>query len=322
LHQLWIGKKFNKGCIVGDPSGIVAVLFLIFNRPEAVRSSLAAIRTYRPSRLYIAADGPRSTVPGEKNLAHATRKEAEQVDWPCRVERLYRDSNLGCRQAVSGALDWFFRQEESGIVIEDDVVSAPDFFPFCERLLDRYRDEPRIRMVAGMNYAPNQKLKTSYFFSRYFPVWGWASWRRAWLEYDGDLTAWRKSGARKELAGLCPIKSMASYYTSMFDAFVRQGIDTWDIQWAYSCLRAGGLAAVPRVNLTTNIGVEGTRGTGIPSSFQLLPTGRLDGNTLRHPPRIAVDRRQDRAVMTAILRGSGRNSYLGLILDRACRVLR
>jgi hypothetical protein len=302
--------------------GEVSVLFLIFNRPEMVRSSLEAIRRYSPLRLYIAADGPRPTVPGEKNLAQEARRATEKVDWPCRVERLYRDSNLGCRRAVSGALDWFFQQEECGIVIEDDVVAAPDFFPFCERLLDRYRDEPRIRMVAGMNYAPYQKLRTSYFFSRYFPVWGWASWRRAWLEYDRDLTAWRKAGARKELAGLCPIKSMASYYASMFDAFVRQEIDTWDIQWAYSCLRAGGLAAVPRVNLTTNIGMVGTRGTGLPSSFQLLPTGRLDGNSLRHPPRIAEDRRRDRAVIKAIMRGSGMRSYLGRIFDGAWRVLR
>jgi hypothetical protein len=307
---------------VDKRSGGAAVLFLIFNRPEAVRSSLAAIRTYHPARLYIAADGPRPVIPGEDDLARAAREAAGQVDWPCRVERLYRHSNLGCRRAVSGALDWFFQQEEYGIVIEDDVVAAPDFFPFCERLLDRYRHEPRIRMVAGMNYAPNQRLRTSYFFSRYFPIWGWASWRRAWLEYDRDLAAWRKPGARKELAGLCPIQSMASYYASMFDAFVDQDIDTWDIQWAYSCLRAGGLAAVPRVNLTTNIGVEGTRGTGIPSPFHLLPTGRLGRNSLRHPPCIAVRRHQDRAVINAILRGSGMRSFVRRVLDRAIFMLR
>jgi len=318
-----VGKMFARSLTQPDQfSGGIAVLFLVFNRPEAVRSSLAAIRMYRPVRLYIAADGPRPTVLGEKNLAQAARKAAEQVDWPCRVERLYRDSNLGCRLAVSGALDWFFQQEECGIVIEDDVVAAPDFFPFCERLLDRYRHEPRIRMVAGMNYAPNQRLWTSYFFSRYFPIWGWASWRRAWLEYDRDLTAWRRPRARKELASICPNKSMASYYASMFDAFVSQDIDTWDIQWAYSCLRAGGLAAIPRVNLTANIGVEGTRASGVPSSFHMLPTGWLNGYRLRHPTRIAVDRRQERAVITAIVRGSGVQSYLDRIFSRTRRVLR
>ena len=303
-------------------SGGAAVLFLIFNRPEAVRSSLAAIRSYHPARLYIAADGPRPAIPGENDLARAAREAAEQVDWPCRVERLYRKENLGCRRAVGGALDWFFQKEECGIVIEDDVVAAPDFFPFCERLLYWYRDRPRVRMVTGMNYAPNPGLPTSYFFSHYFPVWGWASWRRAWLDYDGDLTAWRRPGARKELACLCPVRSMARYYATLFDAFIDQGIDTWDIQWAYSCLRAGGLTAVPRVNLTTNIGVQGTRGGGTQSPFQMLPTGRLNTDEIRHPPRIAADRRQDRAVITTILRDSGVRSYPRRILDRGWRVLR
>jgi hypothetical protein len=304
-----------------DHSGAVAVLFLIFNRPDAVRNSLEAIRTYRPAHLYIAADGPRPSMPGERDLTIAAREAAERVDWPCRVERLYRDSNLGCRRAVSGALDWFFHQEECGIVIEDDVVAAHDFFPFCERLLDRYREEPSIRMVAGMNYAPNPRLRAGYFFSRYFAVWGWATWRRAWLEYDGALTAWRKPGARKELARLCPVRSMARYYASMFDAFVDQEIDTWDIQWAYSCLRAGGVAAVPRLNLTTNIGVQGTHFSGKPSPFHMLPTGRLNTDIMKHPSRLVADCRRDRAVMYALLRRSGLCSYPRRVLNRARRVL-
>jgi len=307
---------------MGDPSSGVAVLFLIFNRPEAVRSSLAAIRTYRPGRLYIAADGPRPSIPDERELTRAAREAAERVDWPCRIERLYRDSNLGCRRAVSGALDWFFQQEICGIVLEDDVVAARDFFPFCEQLLDRYREEPRLRMVAGMNYAPNHKLRTSYFFSHYFAIWGWASWRRAWLEYDRDLTAWRKPGARKELAGLCPIKSMASYYASMFDAFVDQDIDTWDIQWAYSCLRADGVAAVPRINLTKNIGLQGTHFDGKQSPFHMLPTGLLNTAEMKHPSRFDADNRRDREIIYALLRGNGVRSYPRRVLDRARRVIR
>jgi hypothetical protein len=81
-------------------------------------------------------------------------------------------------------------------------------------------------MVAGMNYAPDLGLVASYFFSQYFPVWGWASWRRAWLECDGDLTGWRERGARNELAGLCRARNLARYYASMFDQFIDFEIDT------------------------------------------------------------------------------------------------
>lgn len=36
-----------------------AVLFLIFNRPDTTAQVMEAIRAARPSRLYVAADGPR-----------------------------------------------------------------------------------------------------------------------------------------------------------------------------------------------------------------------------------------------------------------------
>jgi hypothetical protein len=53
---------------------------------------------------------------------------------------------------VEGALDWFFRECESGIVLEDDTVPASSFFPYCAELLDRYRHDDDVWMVSGSNF--------------------------------------------------------------------------------------------------------------------------------------------------------------------------
>src|SRR5690606_2235152 len=118
-----------------------AVLFLVFNRPDVTAKCFEAIRAARPARLYVAADGPRSDRLGEAERCEQVRAIATAVDWPCEVKTLFRAENLGCRRAVSGALDWFFEAEPEGIVLEDDCLASPDWFRFAEEMLERYRDD-------------------------------------------------------------------------------------------------------------------------------------------------------------------------------------
>ncbi|MFM8839394.1 MAG: glycosyltransferase family A protein, partial [Bacteroidota bacterium] len=109
-----------------------ALLFLVFNRPDTTERVLKAIRAYRPERFYVACDGPRTGRTGEDEAVLKVRQcIADAVDWPCSLQTLYRDTNLGCKKAVSSALDWFFEQEEQGIVLEDDCLPHPDFWRYC-----------------------------------------------------------------------------------------------------------------------------------------------------------------------------------------------
>src|SRR5262245_55441705 len=102
------------------------ILLLVFNRPETTSRVFQAIRAVRPNKLYVAADGPRSDRAGEAERCVEVRRIATAVDWPCEMRTLFREENLGCRRAVSGAITWFFEQEEAGIILEDDCLPHPD----------------------------------------------------------------------------------------------------------------------------------------------------------------------------------------------------
>jgi hypothetical protein len=174
-----------------------AVLFLVFSRPHLTAQVMATIRAAQPKRLYVAADGPRKR-PGEDELCNEARRIATEVDWPCEVRTLFRDTNLGCRVGVSTAMDWFFEHEKEGIILEDDCVPSQSFFPYCAELLDRYRDDARIMCISGDNpRARPVQRRESYVFSRYPLIWGWATWQRAWRLYDATRSSWpeyRSSG--------------------------------------------------------------------------------------------------------------------------------
>ena len=138
-----------------------AVLLCGFVRYDTISRVFEAVRSARPPRLYLATDGPRAGREDDVANVLKVRSLVEKVDWPCEVKTLFRENNLGCRAAMSGAIDWFFENEESGIILEDDCLPGMDFFRFCEELLDRYRDDERIMMIGGTNFMPEVILDYS-----------------------------------------------------------------------------------------------------------------------------------------------------------------
>jgi len=164
------------------------ILFLIFNRPEYTRESLAAIRTAKPKKLYIAADGPREGLDGEKELCEETRNLVlNSIDWECDVKTRFQEKNLGCYLGVSSAISWLFENEEMGIILEDDIVANLSFFKFCEELLEKYKDEKKIWTITGYNMFSPMNISESFYFSKNFDCWGWAAWADRWKPYSLDL---------------------------------------------------------------------------------------------------------------------------------------
>src|SRR5262245_3642666 len=236
-----------------------AVLFLIWNRPALCRTVMDAIRAARPRRLYVAADGPRDEE-YDRALCEETRKIATCVDWECNVRTILRDKNLGCGQAVSSAIDWFFKNEEEGIILEDDCVPTSTFFPFCTELLNRFRDDRRIMAISGSNFlGGNKRTTNSYYFSRYTNSWGWGTWRRAWKLYDFKMRLWPKCRDLGLLRWWPEAEDgFVEHWTSIFEKTAAGEIDTWDYQWLLTCWANHGLTCRPAVNLVSNIGHSAT----------------------------------------------------------------
>jgi len=229
--------------------------------------------------------------------------------------------NLQCRQRMSTGIDWVFEQVEEAIVLEDDTVPDPSFFWFCEELLGRYRDEPRVMSISGSDFRGDLKRADwSYRFSRYQLVWGWATWRRAWELNDRDMTEWpqlRDGGLLDRMFG---DQRATEYWTHLFDR-AHDGMDTWDYGWGLSCWRHGGLAAIPTTNLVSNLGFRSdathTRvAEGNESPFAALPTAPIE-LPLRHPEGVERDTAHD-----AFLEDVAYSGNLGRLFDRLRTVRR
>jgi len=272
------------------------IAYIIFNRPRHTRETFALIRAQRPSQLFIIADGPRPGHPTDAERCHETREIVEQIDWPCEVFRHYADQNMGCKLRVSSGLDWVFAQTERAIVLEDDCAPHPDFFTYCEDLLERYAQDTRVWVITGNNFQDGKKRSNeAYYFSKYNHVWGWATWRRAWQHYQVDIpfwTTWKYSADwRKKTSDRVERK----VWSDLFDRVQAGKIDTWDYQWTACVWYHGGLTATPNNNLVTNIGYG-------PDATHTVKERDQDGlpacalGPLTHPPKVIKNRTADKFV--------------------------
>lgn len=270
------------------------VAFLIFNRPDTTEQVFEEIRLVKPPKLLVVADGPRPDRLGEAKKCAAARAVIDRVDWPCEVLTNYSDVNLGCKRRVSSGLNWVFDTVEEAIILEDDCLPHPTFFRFCEELLEKYRDDERIALIAGTNYQFGRKRTTfSYYFSRYNHIWGWASWRRSWRRYDVDMKLWpevRDGECLRDLLG----DDLARFWTKNFEMAYNGKIDTWDYQWTFACWIHNGLSILPNVNMVSNIGFnpDATHTKDSESKVANLPVEDMEF-PLSHPKFMIRDAQAD-----------------------------
>lgn len=252
------------------------VAFIIFNRPDTTERVFAEIARACPPKLLVVSDGPRANRPGEAEKVAACRAIIDRVDWPCEVLTNYSETNLGCKARVSSGLDWVFEQVPEAIILEDDCLPHPTFFRFCQELLERYRDDERIGMISGDNYLfGGVEINSSYYFTKYSNIWGWASWSRAWKDYDVALSSWPDFVQFQGFKNLNMTKAEAEFWSEAFDKTFRGEIDTWDYQWVYTNFVNNRIAINPSVNLISNIGfgdgATHTIGDSIFSNMDIMP---------------------------------------------------
>lgn len=229
-----------------------AVLIIAFNRPETTLKVLQRVSEAKPKKLYLSLDGPRPDNVEDVTNQNRILDMFDNLDWNCELKINKSENNLGCKYGPAAAIDWFFENEEEGIILEDDILVDPSFFTYCDILLEKYRDNELIGLICATNFS-KAKIDESYSFSYFNHIWGWASWRRAWKKNNLEMTEWPKD--RKEVVyNIFKEFKSTKFWNYHFDKAYANKIDAWDYQWLYSCWANNMMAILPNKSLAVNIG--------------------------------------------------------------------
>lgn len=274
-----------------------AVLVLACRRPEFTERLLKFLVAAGVRDIHVVVDGPKKNE-RDAGLVERTREVARSFELP--KEQLWlRDENLGGPKGVPEAIDWFFRARERGIILEDDLLPDPSFIRFAAELLERYENEPRVSCIHGWS----SQLRTpphSYYFSRYAPGWGWATWASRWKDFDRDARLWFDVDHERVLREASNgDASFMDYWMKVLQKVYDGGARNWDYRWLFTNFVHGRLTATASVNLVDNTGFGDTAQHTQTSLFFMLPKQAMQF-PLRHPPEIKADPRADHHAHRAV----------------------
>ena len=271
------------------------LLLIHFNRPDITKQAIEALKPVAPRQVWILCDAARTHKPGEAEKVTQVRAQLETLPWPCEIRRLYREENLGCFRNISDGISWFLEDcGGEGIILEDDCIADPSFFPFCTELLERYRNDPSVYAISGHNRSlVALSNESDYIFSNYFECWGWATWQRAWDKFDSEMMGWRD---RSHWNAICKntLRSLRTrtYWNMMFHKVDSGSRDSWAYRYLLSIWKSRGKTAIASINLTENIGFN-DQGTHAKASNDTRVKASHIGLPLRHPQSEVISTHAD-----------------------------
>jgi len=233
------------------------VLLILFNRPELTKNVINLLREVSPPKVYVSIDGARVNQSDDLEKITEVRNVLKQIDWPCDLQLRISEVNQGCKYGPYNGINWFFQNEEMGVILEDDCMPHSTFFRYCQELLVRYKNNDNVMMVSGCDFADSaaRDYTDSYYFHKYHLIWGWATWRSAWGKMDLEMVAWKSIDKWKFLSKHCRSVDERLYWMSNFENVADPTENSvWDYQWLFTMWYHGGLCISPNGNLVSNVG--------------------------------------------------------------------
>jgi len=254
----------------------VAVALIFFVRPDTLSKVFEKVKEARPNKLFLIQDGARVGNDNDIQMIKQCRSIVDEIDWECEVFKNYSESNLGCGRRPYTGISWVFEHVDKAIILEDDCIPCDSFFPFCKEMLDKYQNDKRIGIISGLNYFKHFNFGgNSYGFAKSGAIWGWATWKDRWEEYDFNMEILEDEYIQKLIELDITPKSAAKHRLITWkDAYEKianePNVSYWDYQWGLTRHVNSWLSIVPKYNQITNVGI-GIGSTHSGNSLKLLP---------------------------------------------------
>lgn len=230
-----------------------SVLLLVYIKPSTTLQVINKLREVKASKIYISIN-----VPPKKNKSEIIKNNKvieiiDKIDWKCKIILKKRKKHIDAYNSYKSAINWFFKNENEGIILEDDTLPNKSFFYFCQKMLKIFKNDTRISQICGSSFI-NKKSKYNYSFSNYTLCWGYATWKRSIKDFDEKMKDWPKFKKKNFLYGILKNKRFVDYWSNIFDIQYSKKFSAWDYIWLYSNWKKNKFSIIPHKHLIKNIG--------------------------------------------------------------------
>ncbi|KIF66084.1 hypothetical protein HY68_37795 [Streptomyces sp. AcH 505] len=288
---------------------LAPIVLFVYNRPDHTRRTLAGLAANplaSESDLIIYADGPKK--PEHADAIEQARAVARAASGFRSVTMIERDRNLGLANSIISGVSEVCSERGRVIVVEDDLLVAPQFLTFLNRGLERYENEAAVFQVSGYMFPVEAEGSSDGLFLPLISCWGWATWQRAWTQFDTSVAGYDRLKRDPQLRARFNLDNCYDYFGMLRDQ-IEGRIDSWGIRWLLSVFLKGGLILYPQHSLVQNVGIDGS-GTHGAGTQHLQDDLRVNADAMRRYENWPTELRVEPAALDRVKRAlSGSPSH-------------
>ncbi len=292
---------------------LAPIALFVYNRPDHTRRTLNYLQKNLladESRLFIFSDAAKTD--GDKGKVEQVRQLVKEVTGFKAVKIIARKENLGLADAIISGVTQIIKEYGKVIVFEDDLLSSPYTLQYFNEALTRYDNEEKVMHIGAYMYnLPDIQLPQTFFY-RAATSWGWATWARAWNNFDPDINRLSAQFDKKKIEQFTIDGTMN--FWKQIEHFKAGKNNSWAIRWYASIFLKGGLTLNPSASLVQNIGNDGT---GVHSNIESTYRVKLSRKAIKQFPTEIKENAQAFQAIKKFL-----NSRKGTLLQRGIRFIK
>lgn len=296
---------------------LAPIALFVYNRPDHTRRTLSYLQKNElaaESRLFVFSDGPKTAA--DKPKVDEVRHLLKKVDGFKSVKVFESDVNKGLANSIIAGVTQLVNEYGKVIVFEDDLLSSPYTLQYFNEALAKYANAQHVMHIGAYMFDLPDKGLPETFFYRIATSWGWATWARAWKNFEPDIDK-LMAQFDKEKINRFSIDGTMNFWKQMQE-FKAGKNNSWAIRWYASIFLQGGLVLNPSHSLIHNIGHDGS---GVHSNIENTYQVNIAQKPVKQfPSEIKEDPRAHVAIRAFLANRKGSLLKRGIVFIRQLRV--
>lgn len=255
-----------------DKDGLAPILLFTYKRLDTLKKTVEALKqNYLADRsdLYIFSDAAKTA--NDEAIIFEIRRFLKTITGFKSVIIFENVENKGLAKSIIDGVSKIISVQKKVIVLEDDLITTPNFLNFMNTALIQYEKEGDVFSISGysFNLGDNSKVKEDAYFLNRGWSWGWATWSSRWDFVDWDVTDYK--GFINDKIKQRDFAKGGSDLNSMLHKQMQGRLDSWAIRWFYHQFNIKGLTLYPVFSKIYNIGFDNVATHTTGSGKRYLP---------------------------------------------------
>ena len=234
---------------------LAPICLFTYNRLNETKQTILALQNNflaKESELFIFSDGSKGN--NDKASVANVREYLKTIQGFKSVKIIEAIENKGLANSIIDGVSKVLENQDSVIVLEDDLVTSPNFLNFMNQALHYYKNNDKILSVSGWSLPLKSlnNLKSDFYFHHRMSSWGWGIWKGRWSEinWDKDYYSSIKWNLKKQLG----FQKGGYDMPKMLKNYLRGKNNSWAIRACYHQYEHNLLTIAPKLSKVNNIG--------------------------------------------------------------------